>query len=142
VSYVDPAAGWSVAYPAGWLRQPPRAGNIDFKDPLTGAFLRIGSVETANPSAIQDWRMYEISLRSDAPDYRRVRMDPGDGDDGSTQADWEFTYTYRGETVHVLDRGAVRNRHGYALYWHTSEARWATDEPLMWQLFATFRPGP
>jgi hypothetical protein len=44
--------------------------------------------------------------------------------------------------VHVLNRGAIRNGHGYALYWHTREDLWLQDQPLMRQLFATFRPGP
>ncbi|MEX5708324.1 protein kinase [Parafrankia sp. FMc6] len=141
VSYVDPT-GWSIAYPSRWQRRPGPGGegNTDFVDPATGTFLRIGSIASANTSAIEDWRTNEISFRDRVRDYRRVRIEPGDGADGATQADWEFTYASGGGTVHVLNRGAVRNGHGYALYWYTAEELWEADQPLMRQLFATFRP--
>jgi hypothetical protein len=143
VSYVDPT-GWSVAYPAGWTRLPGRAGpgNVDFVEPATGTFLRIGSIEKAHTSALADWRAHEADFRKQAREYRRVRLEPTDGAGGRTQADWEFTYRSAGGTDHVLDRGAVRNGHGYALYWHIRDDRWTTDLPLMRKMFATFRPAP
>ncbi|EFC80212.1 serine/threonine-protein kinase [Parafrankia sp. EUN1f] len=142
VGYTDPS-GWSIAYPATWESRPGRGGtgNMDFVDPETGTFMRIGSIATANTSAIEDWRRNEASFRDQVRDYQRVRIEPGDGADGARQADWEFTYASGGGgTVHVLNRGAVRNGHGYALYWHTPEELWATNQPLMQQLFSTFRP--
>ncbi|MCK9877949.1 protein kinase [Frankia sp. Ag45/Mut15] len=144
-SYTDQAAGWSLAYPAGWRSQPGPggAGNVDFMDPATGSFLRVGSVREANTSAIGDWRRIEASFVRSVQDYRRIRLTPSDGGDGTNQADWEFAYRRSdGVMVHVLNRGAIRNRHGYALYWHTPEDLWLQDQSLMASLFETFRPGP
>lgn len=143
VSYID-EAGWSIAYPSTWQRRPGPGGpgNVDFIDPAAGTFLRIGSVESANTSAIEDWLANEVDFREQAQDYRRIRISPGDGADGATQADWEFTYSSGGGTVHVLNRGAVRNGHGYALYWHTRQELWESDQPLRRQLYAAFRPAP
>nr|MDT0665601.1 hypothetical protein [Micromonospora sp. DSM 115978] len=141
VTYQDPT-GWSISYPADWTRRPRgNPGNVDFENPRTGALLRIGTVDVANPSALADWLAHEQSFQDSEDDYRRIRLEPSDGATGAEQADWEFTYTLRGETVHVLDRGVIRNGHGYALYWRTTQQRWSDDEPLMWRLFSTFRPG-
>ncbi len=145
VSYVDPNAGWSVAYPSTWQRRqgPGGPGNVDFVDPATKAFLRVGSVSQANTSAIGDWQRNEAGFVRSVQDYRRVRLAPSDGGDGTEQADWEFGYRRSdGVMVHVLNRGAVRNGHGYALYWHTREDLWLQDQALMHQLFGAFRPGP
>ncbi|THJ70988.1 hypothetical protein [Candidatus Frankia alpina] len=145
VSYVDPDAGWSVAYPSTWQRRqgPGSPGNVDFVDPATGAFLRVGSVSQANTSAIGDWQRNEAGFVRSVQDYRRVRLAPSDGGDGTEQTDWEFGYRRSdGVMVHVLNRGVVRNGHGYALYWHTREDLWLQDQALMHQLFGAFRPGP
>ncbi|MCM3882945.1 serine/threonine-protein kinase [Frankia sp. R82] len=144
-SYTDQAAGWSLAYPADWRSQPGPGGvgNVDFMDPATGSFLRVGSVREANTSAIGDWRRIEASFVRTVQDYRRIRLTPSDGGDGTNQADWEFAYRRSdGVMVHVLNRGAIRNSHGYALYWHTREDHWLQDQPLMASLFGTFRPAP
>jgi serine/threonine protein kinase len=145
VSYTDPDAGWSVSYPAAWQRQagPGGAGNVDFVDPATRSFLRVGSVRQANTSALGDWQRNEAGFVRSVQDYRRVRLAPSDGGDGAGQADWEFTYRRSdGVMVHVLNRGAILNGHGYALYWHTRDDLWLRDQPLMRELFGTFRPGP
>ncbi|WP_239380854.1 serine/threonine-protein kinase [Frankia sp. CIT1] len=136
-------SGWSVAYPPGW-EQHPAGGTerIDFINPDTGAYLRVDTAAQANPSALADWQAHEGDLRARLTNYERVRITPSDGGDGSIQADWEFLYTSGGKRVHVLNRGIVRNGHGYALYWSTSDASWSADLPLMWRLFSTFRPGP
>ncbi|MCK9896876.1 serine/threonine-protein kinase [Frankia sp. AgB32] len=144
-SYTDPDAGWSVAYPTGWRRQagPGGPGNVDFMDPVSGSFLRVGSVRQANTSAIVDWQRNEAGFVRSVQDYRRVRLASSDGGDGTNQADWEFTYRRSdGVMVHVLNRGAIRNGHGYALYWHTRDDLWLQDQPLLRQLLGTFRPGP
>jgi hypothetical protein len=145
-SYENPVTGWSVAYPATWRRVPGAGSpeNSDFVDPRTNARLRVSAldVDRAKTSVIVNWLRQEQALKREAKDYQRIRMEPGDGADGSTQADWEFTHTVKGKTVHVLSRGAVRNGHGYILYWHTLDTRWKADTPLMWRLFSTFRPGP
>ncbi|MCL9757729.1 protein kinase [Frankia sp. AiPa1] len=144
-SYTDPSAGWSVAYPTGWRPQPGPggAGNVDFVDPASDSFLRVGSVRRANTSAIGAWQYNEASFVRSVQDYRRLRLAPSGGGDGTNQADWEFAYRRSdGVMVHVLNRGAIRNGHGYALYWHTREDHWLQDQPMMASLFGTFRPGP
>jgi hypothetical protein len=143
VPYADPT-GWSVTYPATWERRagPGGVGNVDFVDPLTGSFLRVGSIAKANRSAIEDWQKYEQTFGGQVRDYQRIRLEPSDGGSGSTQADWEFTYSTGGGKEHVLDRGAVRHGHGYALYWHTREDQWISDQPLRRQMYASFRPAP
>ncbi len=136
-------SGWSIAYPDGWEERPaPGNEGRNFSNPQTGAYLHIDITMQANPSALADWMTHEDDVRTRVPDYRRVKIAASDGGNGAIQADWEFTHTSGGKTVHVLNRGFVRNGHGYALYWRTADSRWETDLPLMWQLFSTFRPGP
>ncbi len=140
-SHVGPS-GWSIAYPQRWsLRPAGGTERIDFLNPETGAYLRIDTAAAANPSALADWQAHEAGFRTTVSNYQRVKIEASDGGAGAIQADWEFTYTSGGRTVHVLNRGVVRNGHGYALYWSTPDSRWPTDLSLMWQLFSTFRPG-
>ncbi len=141
-TYSGPS-GWSIAYPDGWEERPaPGSEGRNFSNPQTGAYLHIDITMRANPSALADWMAHEDDVRARVSDYRRVKIAASDGGNGTIQADWEFTHTSGGKTVHVLNRGFVRNGHGYALYWSTADSRWETDLPLMWQLFSTFRPGP
>ncbi len=145
VSYVDPS-GWSLAYPALWQRQVGTGGPgmVDFVDPGTGTFLRVGSLASAPRSVLDDWlKNFETAFSGDAqryPGFQQVRLAPADGGEGTSEADLEFTYRTDGGKVHVLDRGASRGGHGYLLYWQTGEERWTVDQPLRQQMFASFRP--
>jgi hypothetical protein len=147
VSYAD-ASGWSVAYPALWQRVVGAGGlgTVDFVDPGTGTFLRVGSVTAAPRSVLDGWlKNFEAAFRGDTqhyPDYQRVRLAPADGGTGASEADLEFTFRADRGKVHVLDRGASRGGHGYLLYWQTGEERWTVDSPLRQQMWASFRPAP
>ncbi|MBL7492861.1 hypothetical protein [Frankia sp. AgW1.1] len=147
VSYVD-AAGWSLAYPSSWKRAAGAggAGTVDFTNPTTGTVLRVGSVGQAPASILRDWLTNFETASQGGPmgltDYQRLRLAPVGTGDGSTEADWEYTYSKDGGKVHVLSRGADRGGHGYLLSWQTEDKQWASDQGLRRQLFATFRPAP
>jgi len=145
VSYADPT-GWSIAYPSGWRRQAGLGGpgTVDFTDPAAGTVLRVGGVGQAPASILRDWLAnFETASHSgpmSLPGYQRLRLEPADGGDGSTEADWEYSYSKDGGTIHVLVRGANRGGHGYLLSWQTEEELWTGDQALRRQLFAAFRP--
>ncbi len=147
VSYTDPA-GWSLAYPSSWKRAAGAggAGTVDFTNPTTGTVLRVGSAGQAPASVLRDWLTNFDTASHSGPmglaDYQRLRLAPVGTGDGSTEADWEYTYSMDGGKVHVLSRGADRGGHGYLLSWRTGEQQWASDQALRRQLFATFRPAP
>jgi hypothetical protein len=147
VSYTDPA-GWSIAYPAGWTRNAGVGGpgTVDVSDPATGTVLRVGSEGLAPASVLRDWLTnFETASHSGAmglAGYHRLRLGPVDHGDGSTEAEWEYTFSKNGGTVHVVLRGADRGGHGYLLSWQTKEELWAGDQALRRRLFAAFRPAP
>ncbi|WP_049807035.1 serine/threonine-protein kinase [Pseudofrankia inefficax] len=147
VSYVD-AAGWSLAYPSSWKRSAGvgGTGTVDFTNPATGTVLRVGSAGQAPASILRDWLTNFDTASQGGPmgltDYQRLRLAPVGTGDGSTEADWEYTYSKDGGKVHVLSRGADRGGHGYLLSWQTEDKQWASDQGLRRQLFATFRPAP
>jgi len=147
VSYHD-AAGWSIAYPSSWRRQAGLGGpgTVDFTDPAAGTVLRVGGAGQAPASILRDWLANFETASHSGPmsrvGYQRLRLEPADGGDGSTEADWEYTYSKDGGTIHVLVRGANRGGHGYLLSWQTEEELWTGDEALRRQLFAAFRPAP
>ncbi|MBL7495752.1 protein kinase [Frankia sp. CNm7] len=135
-------SGWSVAVPNEWSASSRGADRVLLAPPSGSPELLVEAQSVAGPSAIDAWRSLEGSVRATSPGYRLLSIRPADGRDGAAAAIWEFTFTSGGRTVHVLDLGVVRNGHGYALRWRTSQDEWDSQQDLMWRIFATFRPGP
>jgi serine/threonine protein kinase len=137
--YTNPDIGWSVGVPAGWQRRIS-GGHSDFLDPAGGRYVRIDTRTPPGPSAKGAWEDYEPGFAKTHSGYRRIRIENVAWRDYTNVADWEFTYTSRGTTLHALDRGAVIGGHGYGIFFQTRESRWQDSQPLLADIFRTFRP--
>ena len=121
-SYEDPATGFAIAYPRGWTVE--RNGTLtDFRDPRSGAYLRVDHTSSPGPSPEQAWRELETRFAAENPEYRRLRI-ASTTFKGFPAAIWEFTYTGRGVPLRAVDLGFVTGEYGFALNFQSRAEDW------------------
>ena len=126
--YTDPQTGFTISYPKDWSVRTD--GTLtDFRDPATGAYLRVDHVQPPKPSPEGAWEEYEPTFAAENAGYRRIRIEPTTYA-GYRAALWEFTYTAGGADLHVANLGFITPRYGFALYWQTRAAGWERLQPL------------
>ncbi len=135
------AAGWSAAMPADWRLAGSGPTRLRASAPSDYPDLLVEVQASAGASSIGAWRDLEPAVRSTSSGYRLLSIRPADGGSGATAAIWEFTFTSGGRTIHVLDLGFTRNRHGYALRWRAPEEDWSGSLGQFRTIVASFRPG-
>jgi serine/threonine protein kinase len=122
VAYTDPQTGFTIAYPKGWSIRTD--GTLtDFRDPGTGAYLRVDHIEPPGPSPEGAWFELEKSFAAENDNYQRIRIEPTTYN-GYRAAIWEFTYNSGGAQLHVVDLGFITPRYGFALYFQTRAGDW------------------
>ena len=140
-TYTSDEYGWTVRHPPGW--EPVRRGNTitDLREPGTGRYLRVDTTDTPGPSALGDWQEYEPSFMASHPNYQQIRMENVDYR-GYDAADWEYTYTSGGATLHAVNRGFVLadRSAAFALNFQTREGDWASSREIFDQMAASFQP--
>ncbi|MDP9240373.1 MAG: hypothetical protein M3O55_07000, partial [Actinomycetota bacterium] len=139
VTYRDPVNGFSVAVPAGWQRTShvgsASDGQLDFRDPNSGRFLRFGYTTHPKDDPVADWQQQERKLQSRAG-YRRLSIQAVSYN-GWPTADWEFLLG----STHVRDRGfKVDSSHGYAIYLSSPDSAWSDGLRYFDVAAGTFKP--
>lgn len=137
--YTDPTVGWSIGVPPGWHVQHS-GSEVFLRDPAGGRYLQIDTKYPAGPSAKGAWEDQERSFRASHSGYHRIALDNVDWRGYPDVADWEFTYTEGGATLHAVDRGAVVANRGFGLFFQTHDEQWAASQGLRQSLYETFRP--
>jgi eukaryotic-like serine/threonine-protein kinase len=137
--YHDPR-GFSIGVPQGW--QVSHEGHLVYvRDPGSGRFLIIDQTTHPKPDPLADWRQQEASRRDTYRGYRLIRLQAVHYTHAERAADWEFTYDYRSQLIHVLNRNILANaHHAYALYWSTPASEWRASYHYFREFAATFRP--
>jgi hypothetical protein len=137
VGYTDPQTGYTISHPPGWSVRTD--GTLtDFRDPSTGAYLRVDHREPPGSSPEGAWRELEPSFAADNAGYQRIQITPTTFA-GNAAAIWEFTYTAGGAELHVVDLGFVTPGHGFALYFQTRAGDWDRLQPVFEAFKATFK---
>ncbi|HVL06232.1 MAG TPA: hypothetical protein VM388_09590, partial [Acidimicrobiales bacterium] len=127
VPYTDPQTGFTISYPRGWTVRTD--GTLtDFRDPDTGAYLRVDHIEPPGPSPEGAWFELEKSFAAENANYQRIRIEPTTYN-GYRAAIWEFTYTSGAAQLHVVDLGFITPRYGFALYFQTRAGDWDRMQP-------------
>ncbi len=127
VDYTDAQTGFTIAYPRGWSIRTD--GTLtDFRDPETGAYLRVDHIEPPGPSPEGAWFELEKSFAAENAGYERIRIEPTTYK-GYRAAIWEFTYTSGGAPLRVVDLGFITPRYGFALYFQTRAGDWDRMQP-------------
>jgi serine/threonine protein kinase len=136
---------FGVAVPEGWraVKHATR-DSITFKGPDSpGAMIVEWTVpDFAWTDPAKQWASLEREIRAkgEFEGYSRIGI-VSTTYLGRKAADWEFTRIRNGQRIHVINRG-FRTADGrpYALYWETTDARWASDRRYFDTFAKTFRP--
>ena len=136
VSYRDPSTGFSISRPPGWTVQ--RRGTLtDFRDPDSGAYLRVDHRQPPGPSPEGAWYEFEPRFAAENANYRRLQITPTTYK-GYRAAIWEFTYTGRGAELHAVDLGFIAGDYGFALNFQTPAGDWERLQPVFEAFKASF----
>ena len=137
-AYTDPQVGYRIEYPSGWGVTSAGPTLTDFRDPNSGAKLRVGWTDEPGSSPVARWREYSKTFAAAHPGYREIAIRPTTYK-GYKAATWEFTYPSGGVVLHAVDLGFVTGDYGYALLFQTREEDWARSQPLFAAFQRSFR---
>jgi hypothetical protein len=137
--YRDPDLGWRVGVPPGWTRSVRSNGTM-FSDPAGGRYFLIATRYPAGSSAVGAWQDSERSFRASHAAYSRIRLESTNVDGAKDAADWEFTYSEGGASLHALDHAIVVGNRGYAVYVQSHTDQWDASQALFDHVIASFRP--
>ncbi|MFE3639898.1 serine/threonine-protein kinase [Streptomyces sp. NPDC059169] len=131
--------GFSIGLPEGWKYTETDSGGARFSGPK-GQRLLVGWTSSPKSDPVADWKSQEAFMRRS--DYHRVQIALVKYR-GWLGADWEFTFTEKGEKRRSLDRGFVVNKGlGYGIMFTAADADWGTADTkaTLQSFFDTFQP--
>jgi hypothetical protein len=137
--YEDPQGGYTIGLPSGWQVSPTgNARRTDFRDPATGAFLRVEWTDQPGPDVVADWRNQAASFAARDSSYVEVGIAPVEYRDYDA-ALWEWRHG-TGEILHTGNLGLVTDGKGFALMFRTPESQWEALQPVFEQFKQAFQP--
>lgn len=137
VSYRDPDTGFKISRPSTWSVSP-NGTLTDFRDPQTGAYLRVDHITPPGPSPEGAWLTFEPRFAAENANYKRIRIAPTTYK-GYKAAIWEYSYTSGGVTLHGADLGFIAGDYGFALNFQTRAEEWERMQPVFEQFKDTFK---
>jgi hypothetical protein len=136
-SYTDPSTGFTIAYPSTWRVQ--RSGTLtDFRDPASGAYLRVDHQQPPGPSPAGAWQALEPQFAAQYPSYQRIQITPTTFQ-GHQAAIWEYTYSDGGADLHAVDLGFVTGNYGFALNFQTHAPDWGSMQSTFDRFKSSFK---
>ncbi|HEY7071848.1 MAG TPA: serine/threonine-protein kinase [Acidimicrobiales bacterium] len=138
-AYQDPSGRYRIAYPAGWEVVPAGGSLTDFRDPATGAKLRVDWTDTPGADPAQAWRDLAASFGPAHDNYQEIGIGPTSYRDYNA-ALWEFRYG-SSPLIHATNLGFVTGGRGYALLFTAPEDQWAASQATADQFRQAFQPG-
>jgi len=137
VDYEDDTAGYIISHPGGWTLS--QDGNLtDFRDPATGAALRVGYQKPPQNTPEGLWLQLEEEFKAEHPSYARVRLSQS-VHDGFPAAIWEFEWTDNGVDLHNIDLAFTTGAQSFALNFQSREADWLQQRPTFDRFIESFR---
>ena len=138
VPYRDPSGAYTIGHPPGWEVSPVAANRTDFRDPATGAFVRVEWTDTPGADAAGAWYELEPTFQARNSGYERLGISQVAYRDYPA-ALWEFRHG-DGDVLHTGNLGFLAAGRGYALMLRTPESQWAASQPTFEQFKQTFQP--
>ena len=137
--YEDAQGAYTLGVPPGWQVDPTgNARRVDFRDPATGAFLRVEWTDQPGPDVVADWRNQAAGFAARDSSYAEIGIAPVDYRDYDA-ALWEWRHG-SGETLHTGNLGMITNGKGFALMFRTPESQWEALQPVFEQFKQAFQP--
>ena len=109
--YRDDSVGWQIAHPQDWEAIPRDFHTMDFRDPTSGAYMRVAWTDEPGSDPQARWKEYS---RSSTAFH------------GMKASNWEFTFVEEGAELHANDLGFVTTEYGFALFFQTPADAWET----------------
>jgi eukaryotic-like serine/threonine-protein kinase len=139
-AYEDPGGRYRIAYPAGWEVVPAGGSLTDFRDPVTGAKLRVDWTDTPGADPAQAWRDLAAGFGRTHDNYQELGIAPTTYRDYNA-ALWEFRYG-SSPPIHAANLGFVTGGRGYALLFTAPEDQWTASQGTAEQFRQAFQPVP
>ncbi|MEV5574901.1 serine/threonine-protein kinase [Spirillospora sp. NPDC052269] len=144
-TYKDPQ-GYSLPIPQDWSKPEHKEGGGGwfFYSPDRQTYIQVDRAETADTSALQDWKDLEPARKHVFKGYDRIAIRPVQSGKpvsdptGVRAADWEWTFDGRGGRVHALNRGFVMSGHGYAIVLYAPDSGWSKTWSDLQPVYAGF----
>jgi eukaryotic-like serine/threonine-protein kinase len=121
--YRDNSIGWQIAYPQDWEVTPRSDHTIDFRDPTTGAYMRVAWTDQPGADPQARWEEYSRSFAANHEEYQEITIDSTTFH-GMKASNWEFTFADGGAELHANDLGFVTADYGFALFFQTPADEW------------------
>ncbi|MBW3601791.1 MAG: serine/threonine protein kinase [Actinobacteria bacterium] len=132
--YTDAATGYRIAHPDGWDVERLDDSRTDFRDPVTGTYLRVDWTDSPGDSPVAAWRSQSEAFGAEHADYREIRITPTTYK-GFDAALWEYRYSEGGAELRAANLGFTTGDYGFALNFQTRTGRWRASQDL----FAAFK---
>ena len=139
-AYEDPRGRFRIAYPMSWEVVPAGPSLTDFRDPATGAKLRVDWTDTPGADPAQAWRDLAAGFARNHDNYQELGIAPTTYRDYNA-ALWEFSYG-SSPPIHAANLGFVTGGRGYALLFTAPEDQWAAQQGTAEQFRQAFQPVP
>lgn len=137
--YTDPTIGYVVPHPPDW-EVIDREGNLtDFRDPDTGAYLRVDWTDSPPPSPESSWEELSAAFAGSREAYEEIGITPTEFR-GFDAALWEYTYVDGGAELRAANLGIDTGPYGYALNFQTRADDWESSQELYEAFQAGFEP--
>ncbi|MFC5179938.1 serine/threonine-protein kinase [Actinomadura harenae] len=144
-TYKDPQ-GYSLPIPQDWSKPEHKdgGGGWFFYSPDRQTYIQVDRAETADTSALQDWKDLEPARRHVFKGYDLIAIrpvhngKPVSDPTGVRSADWEWTFDGRGGRIHALNRGFVMRGHGYAIVLYAPDKGWSKTWTDLQPVYAGF----
>jgi len=137
VRYQDPGTGFTIAHPPTWTVST-EGTRTDFRDPSSGAYLRVDHREPPGPSPEGAWYEFEPTFSARNAGYKRVQITPTTYE-GYRAAVWEYTYSGGGVDLRAIDLGFIAGAHGFALNYQATASDWDRMQPVFAAFKASFK---
>lgn len=123
--------GFSVPVPRGWSREVvDTGGEVRYVSQNGLVGLRIGVLDFAGPSPLQNWKDIEGQTKAKVDHYKQLRMTDTKWR-GQRAAIWEFTFQGRARTWRAIDLGfGAEGGTGYAIYLSAPDLEWVKYLPI------------
>jgi eukaryotic-like serine/threonine-protein kinase len=137
VTHENEAVGYSIDHPGGWIVEQDE-NLTDFRDPETGAALRVGYQQPPQNTPQGLWLQLEEQFKAEHPSYARTRLSQS-VHDGHPAAVWEFTWNDNGVDLHNYDLAFNTGAQSFALNFQTREADWLLLQSTFDRFVESFR---
>jgi hypothetical protein len=137
--FIDPQYGWRIAVPPTWEPVQDRGGRVSFRDPVSGAFVRVERAEGPLKPLAREAERAERTFQA-RPGYKRVKLQ-STVYKGVEGVEWEFSYVDGGTQMHAADLHLLIDDIDYVISYQAPEKAWGSARPILERIRNSFEAG-